>query len=731
MTVASRCRLWFAGMLLLAPIAAQAAEPASKPASSERISDVRFQPLKDYDGYFPWTPPTSKEAWAQRAPIVRRQVLVAQGLWPLPTKTPLNAVVYGRVERPGYTVDRVILETVPGHFLSGSLFKPANAKGPMPAVLSPHGHGKDGRHQNNPPSITKPLIEKGAERFEKAASSIYQARCVQLARMGIVAFLYDMEGYADAKQLHHDLVHKYGVRRPEMEKPDAWGFYSPQAELRLQSIMGLQTWNSIRALDFVLSLPEVDPKRIGVTGESGGGTQTMLLAAVDDRVQVSVPAVMVSTGMQGGCTCENSSLLRVGTGNIEFAALFAPKPQALIAADDWTREIMTKGFPELKQLYTLLGAPDDVTAFPFTQFPHNYNSVSREAMYGFFNKHFKLGLPEPIVETDYEPLSLSELTVWTPEHPLPPSGDEHEKSLVRELTKDADQQIAALTPTDSASSAKYREVVGGGIDVIFGRRLADVGAIDQENLEETDRGDYLYYRCRLTNKALGEVVNTSYFYPKQWNKQVVVWVSSTGNAGLVEGDGKPIPAIAELVKAGFAVASLDPFGIGPDVPSDFLTHANRRVKNTRDYAGYTYGFNAPLFTQRVHDILTVVAHAKATSESPEKIHLVGLGGGGLWTAAAAALCGDAVERVVVNTAGYRFAEINDFRDAAFVPGIVKYGDVPALLALGAPHKLRLTGEKLPLPLVEAAYVAAGAKDSFTQSPGPDDSKSVIEFLLGK
>ena len=93
MSVASCCRLWFAGMLLLCPVAVQAAEPATKPASSERISDVRFQPLKDYDGYFPWTPPTSKEAWAQRAPIVRRQVLVAQGLWPLPTKTPLNAVV--------------------------------------------------------------------------------------------------------------------------------------------------------------------------------------------------------------------------------------------------------------------------------------------------------------------------------------------------------------------------------------------------------------------------------------------------------------------------------------------------------------------------------------------------------------------------------------------------------------------------------------------------------------
>src|ERR1051325_10436318 len=113
--------------------------------------------------------------------------------------------------------------------------------------------------------------------------------------------------------------------------------------------MGLQTWNSIRALDFVTSLPDVDASRIGVTGASGGGTQTFILCAVDPRPAVEFPAVMVSTAMQGGCTCENASLLRIHTGNIEFAALFAPKPQGMTCANDWTKEMSTKGFPELKQ----------------------------------------------------------------------------------------------------------------------------------------------------------------------------------------------------------------------------------------------------------------------------------------------------------------------------------------------------------------------------------------------
>src|SRR5262249_15776284 len=141
-----------------------------------------------------------------------------------------------------------------------------------------------------------------------------QARCAQLARMGSVVFHYDMVGYADSKAIAHRT-----------------GFTDAEAELRLQSFMGLQTWNSIRALDFLLSLPDVDPKRIGVTGASGGGTQTFILGAVDDRPTAAFPAVMVSTAMQGGCICENCSYLRVRTGNIELAGLFAPKPLGMSA----------------------------------------------------------------------------------------------------------------------------------------------------------------------------------------------------------------------------------------------------------------------------------------------------------------------------------------------------------------------------------------------------------------
>src|SRR5262249_37329260 len=154
------------------------------------------------------------------------------------------------------------------------------------------------------------------------------------------------------------------------------GFLDAEAELRLQSFMGLQTWNSIRALDFLLSLPEVDPQRVGVTGASGGGTQTFMLYAVDDRPAVAFPAVIVSTAMQGGCIWENCSYLRQGIGNIELAGLFAPKPLAMSGADDWTIDIETRGLPQLKELYRLYGAEDKVLAKCYPQFQHNYNQVS-------------------------------------------------------------------------------------------------------------------------------------------------------------------------------------------------------------------------------------------------------------------------------------------------------------------------------------------------------------------
>jgi len=365
----------------LFPVVSLAAEP----------NDQRLLPPKDLNGYFPFTPPKTKEEWNTRSEYVRRQMLVSLGLWPMPTKTPLSAVIHGKIDLPEYTIEKVYFESVPGFFVTGNLYRPKNVSGKVPGVMFAHGHWQDARLSTETDANLQREIATGEERFERGGHSRFQSMCVQLARMGCVVWQWDMLSDSDSVQLSREVVHAFAKQRPELNTKKDWGLYSPQAESNLQSILGLQTLNAVRSLDFLLSLPEVDPNRTAITGASGGGTQSMILAAIDSRIQLSFPAVMVSTSMQGGCTCENASLLRINTGNIEFAALFAPKPQGVTTANDWTKEMSTKGFPELKELYTMLGAPKSVMLQRGEHFPHNYNAVSRSAFYTWLNQHFKLG----------------------------------------------------------------------------------------------------------------------------------------------------------------------------------------------------------------------------------------------------------------------------------------------------------------------------------------------------
>lgn len=687
-------------------------------------ADKRFGNLKDLNGYFPLEVPATKEEWAKRADFVRKQVLVSQGLWPMPAKAALKPVIHGKVERDDFTVERVYFESAPGFFVTGSLFKPKGKKGPFAGVLCPHGHWANGRFYDAGDAAVRQQIVVGAERFENSGRYPLQARCIQLARMGCVVFHYDMIGYADSTQISFNVAHRYTERRPDMEKADAWGLFSPQAELRLQSVMGLQTLNSIVALDFIQSLPDVDPNRIGVTGASGGGTQTFVLSAVDPRVAAQFPAVMVSTAMQGGCTCENCSLLRVGTGNIELAGLFAPKPLGMAAADDWTKEIMTKGMPELVKLYEMLGAKDNVKATAYLHFPHNYNQPSRAAMYSWFNKHLKLGFQDPIVEGDFQPLPNAELTVWDDQHPKPPSGDDFERSLTKTLAVDDEKQLAALTPTDQNSLTKFRDVIGTGWSVLIGRELPDSKNIEREKIKKEDRGEYFFFGDVLRLKKHQEEVPIVCLHPKKWNKQVVIWVDESGKSGLFNADGSPKYEIKTLLDANFCVASLDVFGTGELVPAGASTPLrNRKVNTNRQFAGFTYGYNHPLFAQRVHDILTLVSFVRGDDHGAQKVHVVGLNGAGLWAAAAKAIAGPAIDRAAIDTAGYRFASLTEFDDPQFLPGAVKYGDVPGLLALSAGSEIWLSGEKELPKLAAASWKAAGTGAPPTLFAGEASAKA--------
>jgi len=703
---------------------------ASLPAA-----DSRLAPPLTLNGEFPFHPVADATEWESRRADIALRIQVAAGLWPLPEKTPLHPVVHGVVNRGDHQVERVILESLPGHFVTGSLFRPAGPSltnglknGKRAVVLCPHGHWANGRFYDAGEAKAQEELRIGAEVTMNAARSPVQARCVQLARMGCVVFLYDMVGYADSIQFPE---HRNGPR-PEMTSDELgrWGFVSPQGTARLQTNFGLQTWNSVRALDFLLGLPDVDPERVLVTGASGGATQTMMLTTIDPRVRSAFPCVMVSTAMQGGCTCENGLLLRIGQGNIDIAGAIAPRPLGITAADDWTIDLKTKGHPDLLNLYTMLGAADRYEAHFDTQFKHNYNHVSRTHLYQFANRHLGLGLPSPVEEADFQPLTTEELTVWTGGHSAP-SGDKvgpsHERAVCQWWEEDARRQIDPLLhPADSATRQRAREVLGGATRILIGRDLPKKGAtqFDLATKEAKDSHTRLVGVIRLTAK--GEEVPAVFLHPTAWNGRIVLWISPQGKSAL---DSEP--AVTTLLQAGNCVAGIDLFGTvdpklseNPDIP--YSANASKPGEGWQLSPVYYYGYNDSLFARRVHDILTAVSFVRNHPDWEVKhVSVAGLNGAGHWVAAARAIAGSAIDRCAVDPAGFRFAKLSTHWHGDFLPGAVKYGDLTGMLVQSAPHALWVKGadEALRGDLT-ASYAATNSADSVSLDGG-----DVASFLM--
>jgi dienelactone hydrolase len=674
-------------------------------------SDERLAEPRNLNGYFPFKPISDLADWPQRREQIRRRILLSQGLWPMPTKTDLRAVIHGRVDREDYVVDRVIFESIPGHYLTGSLYRPKGKQGPFPAVLSPHGHWRNGRFYQASESQVRADLASGAERFENAARFPIQARAVQLARMGGIVFVYDMTGNADSVQLGH---------RPDrwahLDRKSDWGFFAAQAELRLQNMMGLQTWNSIRAVDFLLQLPEVDSSRIGVTGASGGGTQSMILAAVDQRVTAAMPCVMVSTAMQGGCTCENAPYLRIDQGNVDIAAAIAPRPLGLTAADDWTIELESKGFPDLERLYRDLGHADRLTAAFHTHFKHNYNHVNRAVMYGFFNRHFQLGFDEPVLERDFEPLTRAEATVFDADHPAPAGdqvGDAHEVDLLRRVTAESERRIRALIPDDADELKAFDEVVGAAWRIILRRRWNEVADVSFRATSSTQM-DPFRLRLGLIDHHDEQLPVAEALPANAVQSGTLVWLSDSGKESLFDEQGFT-PFLSDAVKAGYRVVGVDLLGQGEFVrEGDAVTAQPMWYQRSGDagwerFSGYTYGYNDPLFVRRVHDVLTVLRYVNASGDGP--VHLIGFGKqAGPIAAAARMLAGQAIERTWIDAKGFRFESLTKQDHPMFVPGAVKYLGVEGLLACGMPGSVEVAG--MPESrLLERVAAAHGASDA--------------------
>ncbi len=339
--------------------------------------------------------PSSKKEWENRAAQIRNRILEGGELKNLPPRPKSKPIVHSRRELNGYSVENVAFESVEGYYVTGNLYKPLQQKGPFAAVLCPHGH-----------------TQNADARFLEAM----QFRCANLARMGAIVFAYDMLGYSDAQQCQHKL---------------------PKA-------FKLQALNSIRALDFLLDQPDVDKNRVGVTGESGGGTQTFMLTALDPRIKVSVPVVMVSAHFFGGCTCESGMPVHkkglFQTNNVEIAALAAPRP-LLIVSDgaDWTKNNPVVEYPHLQKIYGLYNKTDLVENVHLPTEKHDYGPSKRAAAYRFLAKHLRLDSSKvtkadgSIDESNAQLLDRKLLEVFNAEHPRPTNaaiGDEAVTALL-------------------------------------------------------------------------------------------------------------------------------------------------------------------------------------------------------------------------------------------------------------------------------------------------------------
>jgi len=319
------------------------------------------------------------ESWEARATTIRNGIISGMKLDQMPNiKGNYHPIIRNSRTMDGYIVENIAIESFPGFYITGNIYKPIQPRKKNAAILSPHGHLSDKRLKED-----------------------VQTRCATLARMGAIVFSYDMVGYAESTQVNH----------------------------KIPIALVLQTWNSKRVLEYLLSRPDVDANRIGMTGGSGGGTQTFVLTAIDERIKVSVPVVQVSAHFFGGCVCESGMAIHKSeehqTNNVEIAALCAPRPLLLISDGlDWTRNTPRIEYPYIQSVYALYNAEHKVENVHLAAEKHNYGYSKRAAAYTFLAYHLDLdydnvNFDRGIVEDFVTILPQDDLKVFTKENPRP------------------------------------------------------------------------------------------------------------------------------------------------------------------------------------------------------------------------------------------------------------------------------------------------------------------------
>jgi hypothetical protein len=294
---------------------------------------------------------SNRTEWEKRKAEIQSGLPGALKLAPLPPRPQSAVILTPKRKYDGYTVENFAIETLPGIYVAGSIYKPAKIKGKCPVMLNPNGHFADGRYRAD-----------------------QQLRCATQARMGIIAVSWDLFAWGESLLQFDGSLH------------------------RLSAANTIQMLNATRILDYLLSLKEADSARVGITGGSGGGSLTMMLAAIDNRITLSVPTVMLSSWFSGGCPCESgmpTHLCGGRTNNAEIAALFAPKPQLILSdGKDWTSAVPELEYPFLQRIYAFYHAESDLENDHFADEGHDYGISKRKALYRFIAQHFGLDMQQ-------------------------------------------------------------------------------------------------------------------------------------------------------------------------------------------------------------------------------------------------------------------------------------------------------------------------------------------------
>jgi dienelactone hydrolase len=317
--------------------------------------------LKEYE-YFRWSVTDGwkeldriasqyhdKASLEQRKALLKTQLYKALDLSPMPPKPASKPIITQKRVFDGYTVENIAIEILPGLYINGSLYKPSKIKGRIPVILSPDGHWEHQRYRSD-----------------------CQLRCATLARMGAMAYSYDLFAWGESLLQFKEEDHRRSLAQT------------------------IQALGAIRILDYVLSLKETDPARVGISGGSGGGSHTVLMTAMDERIKLSAPVVSISSYFYGGCPCESGMPIHQcggGTDNVELAAMAAPKPQLLISdGQDWTANMPEHDFPYLKKMYGYYGAENLVENAHIPNEGHDFGPSKRFPLYRFVAKNFQLNI---------------------------------------------------------------------------------------------------------------------------------------------------------------------------------------------------------------------------------------------------------------------------------------------------------------------------------------------------